>query len=207
MEFQSGVKMGQVRSLSETVLLSDQESMLPEANPATAPSPKGSPRGKQVYLSLGSNRGDRMSNLLRAMDELGEAGVKVQRVSSYYKTEPVDFGPQAWFLNCAMEATTELMPMQLLKAVKSVERALGRRPGVNKGPRPIDIDILLYENVVVRTAALTIPHERMNERRFVLIPLRELAPAVRHPVSRRTVTELLQTSPDLSQVVRYKPEE
>jgi len=148
-----------------------------------------------------------VSNLLRAMDALGKAGVSVLRVSSYYKTEPVDFGPQAWFLNCAVEATTELMPMQLLKAVKSVERALGRRPGVNKGPRPIDIDILLYENVVVRTAALTIPHERMNERRFVLIPLRELAPAVRHPVSRRTVTELLQNSPDLSQVVRYKPEE
>ncbi|MGO8817482.1 MAG: 2-amino-4-hydroxy-6-hydroxymethyldihydropteridine diphosphokinase [Terriglobia bacterium] len=181
--------------------------MLPEANPTSAVPHKGSRPSKQVYLSLGSNRGDRMSNLLRAMDELGKAGVKVQRVSSYYKTEPVDFGPQAWFLNCAMEATTELMPMQLLKAVKSVERALGRRPGVNKGPRPIDIDILLYENVVVRTAALTIPHERMNERRFVLIPLRELAPAVRHPVSRRTVTELLHNSPDLSQVVRYKPEE
>ena len=97
--------------------------------------------------------------------------------------------------------------MQLLKAVKSVERALGRRPGVSKGPRPIDIDILLYENVVVRTAALTIPHERMNERRFVLVPLRELAPAARHPVSRRTVTEMLQDSPDLSQVVRYKTEE
>jgi len=98
------------------------------------------------------------------------------------------------------------MPMQLLKAVKSVERALGRRPGVSKGPRTIDIDILLYENVVVRTGALSIPHDRMNERRFVLIPLRELAPAARHPVSRRTVTELLQDTPDMSQVVRYKIE-
>ena len=96
--------------------------------------------------------------------------------------------------------------MQLLKAVKSVERALGRRPGVSKGPRPIDIDILLYENVVVRTTALTIPHERMNERRFVLIPLRELAPAARHPISKRTVTEMLQDAPDLSQVVRYRIE-
>jgi 7,8-dihydro-6-hydroxymethylpterin-pyrophosphokinase len=98
------------------------------------------------------------------------------------------------------------MPMQLLKAVKSVERALGRRPGVSKGPRPIDIDILLYENVVMRTAVLTIPHARMDERRFVLVPLRELAPAARHPVSRRTVTEMLQDSPDMSQVVRYKLE-
>jgi 2-amino-4-hydroxy-6-hydroxymethyldihydropteridine diphosphokinase len=138
------------------------------------------------------------------MEELGKAGVRVERVSSFYKTEPVDFGPQAWFLNCAVEASTALMPMQLLKAVKSVERALGRRPGVSKGPRPIDIDILLYENVVVRTAALTIPHERMNERRFVLVPLRELAPAARHPVSKRTVAEMLQDAPDLSQVIRYK---
>jgi 2-amino-4-hydroxy-6-hydroxymethyldihydropteridine diphosphokinase len=180
--------------------------MSPETQPATPPAPTDSRAGKQVYLSLGSNRGDRLANLRRAMAELGKVGVKVQRISSFYKTEPVDFGPQAWFLNCAVEASTALMPMQLLKAVKFVERTLGRHPGVNKGPRPIDIDILLYENVVVRTAALTIPHERMNERRFVLIPLRELAPAARHPVSRRTVTELLLDAPDLSQVVRYKIE-
>jgi len=180
--------------------------MSPETNPPIPPALPGLRPGKQLYLSLGSNRGDRVANLRRAMEELDKVGIKVQRVSSYYKTEPVDFGPQAWFLNCAVEASTELMPMQLLKAVKSVERALGRRPGINKGPRPIDIDILLYENVVVRTAALTIPHERMNKRRFVLIPLRELAPAARHPVSRRTVTEMLQDLPDLSQVVRYKIE-
>ncbi len=179
--------------------------MLPETKPALPPTGPGSRPAKQVYLSHGSNRGDRVANLRRAMEELDKVGVKVQRASSFYKTEPVDFGPQAWFLNCAVEASTELMPMQLLKAVKSVERAMGRRPGVSKGPRAIDIDILLYENVVVRTAALTIPHERMNERRFVLVPLRELAPAVRHPVSRSTVAEMLQASPDLSQVVRYKP--
>jgi len=178
--------------------------MPPESNPAES-TPRLDPRaGKQVYLSLGSNRGDRVANLRRATEELGKAGVEVQRVSSLYKTEPVDFGPQAWFLNCAVEALTKLMPMQLLKAVKAVERALGRRPRISKGPRPIDIDILLYENVVVRTTALTIPHERMNERRFVLIPLRELVPAARHPVSRRTVTEMLQDVPDLSQVVRYR---
>jgi 2-amino-4-hydroxy-6-hydroxymethyldihydropteridine diphosphokinase len=182
------------------------ESMLPEANSAAPPARSQLRASKQIYLSLGTNRGDRVANLRRAMEELGKAGVKVQRVSSYYKTEPVDFAPQAWFLNCAVEASTELMPMQLLKAVKCVERALGRRPGVGKGPRSIDIDILLYENVVVRTAALTIPHARMNERRFVLIPLRELAPAARHPVSKRTVAEMLKDSPDLSQVVRYRIE-
>jgi len=180
--------------------------MLPESNRGMSPARADLRVRKQVYLALGSNRGDRVENLRRAMEELDRVGVKVHRASSFYKTEPVDFGPQAWFLNCAVEASTEFMPMQLLKAVKSVERALGRRPGVSKGPRPIDIDILLYENVVVRAAALTIPHKRMNERRFVLIPLRELAPAARHPVSRRTVTEMLQDTPDLSQVVRYKIE-
>jgi 2-amino-4-hydroxy-6-hydroxymethyldihydropteridine diphosphokinase len=176
--------------------------MLPETNPPSTR--EGLHHGKKVYLSLGSNRGDRVANLRRAVVELGSVGVKVERISSFYKTEPVDFGPQAWFLNCAVEASTELMPMRLLTAVKSVERAMGRRPGVNKGPRLIDIDILLYENVVVRSAALNIPHERMNERRFVLVPLRELAPAARHPVSRRTVEEILQDSRDRSQVTRYK---
>jgi 2-amino-4-hydroxy-6-hydroxymethyldihydropteridine diphosphokinase len=178
----------------------------PEPNPNAFTARPDLRAGKQVYLSLGSNRGDRVANLRRATEELAKVGVEVQRVSSFYKTEPVDFGPQAWFLNCVVEALTGLMPMQLLKAVKSVERGLGRRPGVSKGPRPIDIDILLYENVVVRSAALTIPHERMNERRFVLIPLRELVPAARHPVSKRTVTEMLQDVPDLSQVVRYRIE-
>ncbi len=180
--------------------------MSPEPNPNAFTARPDLRAGKQVYLSLGSNRGDRVANLRRATEELAKVGVEVQRVSSFYKTEPVDFGPQAWFLNCVVEALTGLMPMQLLKAVKSVERGLGRRPGVSKGPRPIDIDILLYENVVVRSAALTIPHERMNERRFVLIPLRELVPAARHPVSKRTVTEMLQDVPDLSQVVRYRIE-
>jgi 2-amino-4-hydroxy-6-hydroxymethyldihydropteridine diphosphokinase len=166
-----------------------------------------STRGKRVYLSLGSNRGDRLANLNRAMEELNSAGIRIQRASSYYKTEPVDFISQAWFLNCVVEATTDLMPRLLLKAVKSVERAMGRRPGVSKGPRPIDIDILLYENVVVRTAELTIPHERMNARRFVLIPLRELAPAVRHPISKKTAAEMMTDAPDTSMVIKHRPAE
>ena len=178
---------------------------MPETNSATPPRGRDLQPGKQVYLSLGSNRGDRVANLHRAMEELGKAGVTVARVSSLYKTEPVDFGPQAWFLNCVVEASTRLMPMQLLRAVKAIERAMGRRPGVSKGPRTIDIDIVLYENVVVRTAVLTIPHASMNERRFVLIPLRELAPSARHPVFKRTVAEMLDQTPDRSQVVRYRP--
>jgi 2-amino-4-hydroxy-6-hydroxymethyldihydropteridine diphosphokinase len=157
---------------------------------------------KRIFLSLGSNLGDRMANIRNALEQLAEVGVAIRRVSSFYKTEPMDFRPQAWFVNCVAEAETHLMPMQLLKAVKAVERALGRRAGVAKRPRAIDIDILLYESVVVRSAALIIPHERMAERRFVLLPLRELAGNIRHPVTKRTVYEMLAEAGDASQVVK-----
>lgn len=159
---------------------------------------------KRVYLSLGSNLGDRRGKIEKALEKLASENVRVMRVSSYYKTEPVDYRPQPWFLNCAAEVETSLMPMQLLHECQSVECALGRRRGVAKGPRPIDIDILLYENSVVRSEALTIPHPRMATRRFVLIPLRELAPGLRHPVTQRTVLEMLQETDDASQVVRLK---
>jgi 2-amino-4-hydroxy-6-hydroxymethyldihydropteridine diphosphokinase len=159
---------------------------------------------KHVFLSLGSNLGNRIQNIRKALDLLPQAGVEIRRVSSFYKTEPVGVGAQSWFVNCAAEVSTELMPLRLLKTLKSVERALGRRPGVSKGPRPIDIDILLYENVVVRSSVLTIPHERLGERRFVLVPLRELAAQGRHPVTQRTVLEMLHDTRDLSQVVRLK---
>jgi 2-amino-4-hydroxy-6-hydroxymethyldihydropteridine diphosphokinase len=164
--------------------------------------PKLSSPVKRVFLSMGSNLGDRVANIRKALEQLPEVGVAVTRVSSLYKTEPMDFRPQAWFVNCVAEAETRLMPMQLLHAVKTVERALGRRTGVANRPRAIDIDILFYENVVVRSAALNIPHERLAERRFVLLPLRELAGNIRHPVTKRTVYEMLAEAGDTSQVVR-----
>jgi 2-amino-4-hydroxy-6-hydroxymethyldihydropteridine diphosphokinase len=133
-------------------------------------------------------------------------GIEVLRVSSLYRTEPVEFRAQPWFINCVAEAATELMPMQLLKSLRGIERALGRRASVSKGPRPIDIDILLYENVVVRTAVLTIPHERMEGRRFVLIPLRELNAQLRHPVTRQSVIEMLADTKDSSQVIKLRDE-
>ena len=159
---------------------------------------------KRVFLSLGSNLGDRLANIRKALQQLPEAGVRIKRVSSFYRTEPIDFRPQAWFVNCVAEAETRLMPMQLLKAVKLVERTLGRRPAVDNRPRPIDIDILLYDDVVVHSAALNIPHPRMAERRFVLLPLRELAGSLRHPVTRRTIYEMLAEAGDTRQVVRLK---
>jgi 2-amino-4-hydroxy-6-hydroxymethyldihydropteridine diphosphokinase len=166
------------------------------------PTAKGASPAKRVFLSLGSNLGDRVANIRKALQQLPGVGVEIKRVSSFYLTEPVDFRPQPWFVNCVAEAETHLMPLQLLKAVKLVERALGRRPAAAKRPRPIDIDILLYDSVVVRSAALHIPHPRMGERRFVLLPLRELAGDLRHPETKRTVYEMLAEAEDTSQVVR-----
>jgi 2-amino-4-hydroxy-6-hydroxymethyldihydropteridine diphosphokinase len=161
---------------------------------------------KSVYLSLGSNLGDRISNIHRALEMLRAKKVEIRRVSRFYKTEPVDFRPQAWFVNCVVEAATDLMPLRLLHACQSVERVLGRRPGTGKGPRPIDIDILLYQNSVVRSAALAIPHQGMAVRRFVLIPLQEIAPHLRHPITQRTIPQMLSALPDSSRVIRIKEE-
>ncbi|MGH9449280.1 MAG: 2-amino-4-hydroxy-6-hydroxymethyldihydropteridine diphosphokinase [Terriglobia bacterium] len=159
---------------------------------------------KRIYLGLGSNLGDRLAHLSRAVEHLESAGVRVLRLSSYYRTQPVDFTAQAWFVNCVAEARTDLMPLRLLRACKAVERAGGRRPGVAKGPRPIDIDILLYENAVIRSRELVVPHERLAARRFVLVPLCEIAPGLYHPGLQRTVAEMLHETPDLSQVTRMK---
>ncbi len=159
---------------------------------------------KRVYLSLGSNLGDRVAHIRRALEMLASRGLEIRRLSSFYKTEPVDFRPQPWFVNCVAEVGTELMPFELLKTLKSVERTLGRRSGVSKGPRPIDLDILFYENVALRSSVLTIPHPRLGERRFVLVPLRELAAHALHPVTQRSVLEMLHDTSDTSQVVRLK---
>lgn len=159
---------------------------------------------KQVYLSFGSNQGDRLAHVTRAIESLVDAGVEVKRLSSFYKTEPVDFKPQPWFVNCVAETATDLMPLRLLHACKEIERAGGRRPGVPKGPRPIDIDILFYGDSVIRRPDLIVPHERLAERRFVLVPLCEIAPEMRHPVSQLTVSEMLRQTADTSGVVRIK---
>src|SRR6266481_6081259 len=117
---------------------------------------------KRAYLSLGSNVGDREANLRTAIERLGQAGTVVA-VSSFYETEPVEFTAQAWFLNCVVLLETEMMPVQLLAAALEVERAMGRRRGQNKGPRNIDIDILLFGDEIVKAAGLTIPHPALHE--------------------------------------------
>ena len=159
---------------------------------------------KRVYLCLGSNLGDRRAYLARALEEMQAAGIAARRVSALYHTQPVDYTAQPWFLNCVAEVETEHMPRQLLRQLQRIERQLGRRRGVRRGPRTIDIDILLYQNHVMRTSELTIPHPQLAERRFVLEPLRDLAAGLRHPVSRRTVTELLAAAADRSRVRRLR---
>jgi len=145
-----------------------------------------------VYLSLGSNLGDRRRNLDEALRLLRERGVAVSRVSRVYETEPQDVRDQPWFLNVAAEAQTRLFPVQLLHETQRVERQLGRKRAVAKGPRTIDIDILLFDGAVVETEELQIPHPRMASRRFVLEPLAELAPELRHPVTRESVAKMLE---------------
>jgi 2-amino-4-hydroxy-6-hydroxymethyldihydropteridine diphosphokinase len=155
---------------------------------------------KTVYLSLGSNIGDRERNLASALERLAAPDLEVVRVSPIYETEPVDLTAQRWFLNLVAEVRTGLFPLQLLARTQRVERALGRVRTVPKGPRIIDIDILLYGSAVLQTPTLEVPHPRMDTRRFVLVPLADLAPDLRHPVTRLPVRQRLEAAP--AQVVR-----
>ena len=149
---------------------------------------------KRVYLSLGSNLGDRPANLKKAIAGLERLGT-VAAISSFYETEPVESGAQGWFVNCAVLLETDKMPRQLLKGVLDLEREMGRRRIRQKGPRNIDIDILLFANFVIQAEGLTIPHPGLHQRRFVLEPMAEIAPELRHPLLHRTIRELRDALP------------
>ena len=161
----------------------------------------------KTYLSLGSNMGDREQNIARAIEALAARGVGVVRQSSLYETEPVDMRTESWFLNCVIEAETNLAPVELMHVLLEIERSLGRnRPSGANGPkesRTIDMDILLFGAAILNTPELDIPHPRMAERRFVLVPLAEIAPGVRHPVFKKTIAELLAGTPDRNEVRRF----
>ncbi len=158
---------------------------------------------KTAYLSLGSNLGDRQANLRRALDLLASPEIQIRRESALYETEPQGLRHQPWFLNMVAEIETSLFPLQLLARIRRIEKELHRKRLVANGPRTIDIDILLYANATIDTADLQIPHPRMSGRRFVLEPLAELVPDLRHPTTRRTIREML--SDTTNQVVTRLP--
>ncbi len=144
-----------------------------------------------VYLALGANLGDRQGNLLRAIQSI-RAFASVEKVSSFYETTPVGYLDQPDFLNMAIQISTQLDPVALIGSLKYIEKQIGRKTSFRNAPRPIDIDILLYDDLILETEKLSIPHPRMSERAFVLAPLAEIAPQAIHPVLKRPISELLE---------------
>lgn len=138
--------------------------------------------------------------LARAIGAMNSAGIQVLRQSSFYLTQPVGAPGQAWFLNAVVEAETSLLPLQLLHALLQIERDLGRRRITPHGPRTIDLDILFYGSSVIRSRELEVPHPRLTERRFVLVPLVQMAPELRHPALHKSIAQLLAETPDRSEV-------
>jgi len=156
--------------------------------------------GKTAYLSLGSNLGDGAANLRFAIARLRSAG-KITAISSLYETEPVEVVDQAWFLNCVVAIETELAPQELFQSLQTIEQIMGRQRPSQKGPRNIDIDLLLFGDCVISQPGLEIPHPAMHRRRFVLEPLAEIAPQACHPLLHKTAREML-ASLGLGQIVR-----
>lgn len=158
-----------------------------------------------AYIGLGSNIGDKTSNLKKAIDELGRvSGNKVLAASSFYKTEPVGEVEQDWFINAAVKIETGLPPRELLKTLLDIERNLGRVREIKWGPRIIDLDILIYDDLVMEEEGLTIPHPCLHERGFVLTPLAEIAPAYVHPWLKKSVSDLLRLLKENKKIERVE---
>jgi len=174
------------------------------SRPSESLTSKDLPAG--VFIGAGSRDGDRAGNMRAALDGLAAQGLSIRRVSSLYETEPVDLPGPERLLNGVFEVATVPPPDELLALCLSVERALGRRRDQGRlGSRPIDLDILLYQDRVIRGDDLVIPHPRMHQRRFVLVPLAEIAPEAMHPLLRLTAAELLKGCGDTSRVELSAP--
>ena len=156
-----------------------------------------------VYLGLGSNLGDRIANLGRAISILGRP-LKILRQSPVYETDPVDVPEQERFLNMVIEVQTHIAPTDLLKLLKGIEQVVGRGKTTSNQPRIIDIDILFYGNLKMSTESLIIPHPRLARRAFVLVPLNDLVPKLRHPGNKKTVAEMLAALSGRKGVELYK---
>jgi 2-amino-4-hydroxy-6-hydroxymethyldihydropteridine diphosphokinase len=154
---------------------------------------------RTAYLSAGSNIGDRKQHLDAALRFLG-GELRIKKVSSFFETEPVGYRDQPWFLNLAIEIETLMSPSELLCLCQDIETSCGRMRTFANAPRTLDLDILLFEDVIMNESGLVIPHPRLSERRFVLEPLAEIAPATMHPVLKRTIGSLLEDCPDQSEV-------
>ena len=154
-----------------------------------------------AWLSLGSNLGDRVASIRACILRLGSLG-RVTKVSSFYETEPMELREQPWFVNCVLELETQLSAEGLLEAIQRIEAEFERTREISKGPRTIDIDILLLDSLVIEERSLQVPHPAMHKRRFVLEPLVEIAPEVCHPILEKTARELLRDLGSQNQVVR-----
>ena len=158
-----------------------------------------------TYLALGSNIGDREKNLREAIRLLRASSIQITKTSSIYETEPADYLDQPWFLNAVVEAQTTLPAAALLAALRNIESQMGSKKAFAKGPRLIDLDILLYDDATIDTPDLQIPHPRMLQRNFVLVPLAEIASTLRHPSWPASASALLDASPDTGLVRKFAP--
>ncbi len=159
----------------------------------------------QVYIGLGSNKGNRLFYINSALEKLGNI-VHIEKVSSFYLTEPVEV-KGGWFINCVVKASTIKSPAQLIQQLLQIEKELGRKRDNKdrKLRRTIDLDLLFYDNLIISQKGLTVPHPRLHQRRFVLVPLVEIAPELRHPLLKKTVKELLQQLEDSHEVEKIEP--
>jgi len=156
----------------------------------------------KAFVGIGSNIGDRMGNCLKAISMINDVdGCSVIKRSSFYRTEPIGYKDQNWFVNCIILVETKFSPYELLMQLQEIEKSMGREKGIKWGPRLIDLDIIMYDNLIMDNGKLTIPHPLMHKRRFVLIPMNEIAPSVIHPVLNKTIKEILNSLSEDGQAV------